>query len=174
MYLRMPSSEKLPTCADVEKLAQEMLEVKREISTIEDETTKKTKPLREKLAEMNARAEKWLTEFGSAHAEKSRILHGIKLELMGTFGTSTSIDAAAVELFRQGLVVGGQSALVKKLFEKTERWTLRPNWAETIRGTKLSAKLGGLFARCQVTKPRSPIITPREKSPAWRGAAAGS
>jgi putative Mn2+ efflux pump MntP len=38
-------------------------------------------------------------EFGSAHAEKSKLLHGITHEILATFGLSTSIDAAAVGLF---------------------------------------------------------------------------
>jgi hypothetical protein len=36
-------------------------------------------------------------EFGSTHADKSKLLHGIHYEIMATFGLSTSIDAAAVE-----------------------------------------------------------------------------
>jgi hypothetical protein len=42
-------------------------------------------------------------EFSSAHADKSKLLHGIQYEIMGTFGVTTRIDAAAAERFAQAL-----------------------------------------------------------------------
>ena len=48
-------------------------------------------------------------EFGAAHAEKSKILHGLQYEMVGTFGASTSIDAAAVQRFATALC-GRQAA----------------------------------------------------------------
>jgi uncharacterized protein YaaN involved in tellurite resistance len=163
----MTSPEKTPpTAPEVEQLAQEMLELRGKISEISSQADVEIEPLSKKLRELATRAEDWLVKFGSAHAEKSRMLHGVKLEIMGTFGTSTSIDAAAVEVFRQALVQAHQSKLLKKIFRKVIRWELMPNWAETIRGMKLPAKLTALYAACQVTKPRAPTITPREKSAA--------
>ena len=163
----MTTPEKTPpTPSDVEQLAQEMLELKGKISMIQERAIEETKPLLEKLVQLTARAEKWLREFGSAHAEKSRMLHGIKLEIMGTFGTSSSIDAAAVETFRLALVKAHQSGVLKKIFRKVIRWELLPNWAETIRTMKLPPKLVRLYAACQVTEPRTPRIVPREKSAA--------
>jgi hypothetical protein len=41
-----------------------------------------------------------MRDFGSSHAEKSKLLHGITQEMMVTFGSAVSIDAAAVERFR--------------------------------------------------------------------------
>src|SRR5213593_2300006 len=38
-------------------------------------------------------------EYGSAHAKKSKLLHGIQFEIIATLGMSTSIDAAAAERF---------------------------------------------------------------------------
>jgi len=34
-------------------------------------------------------------EFSSAHAEKSKLLHGITHEILATFGVSTSISSAS-------------------------------------------------------------------------------
>src|SRR5437868_12011392 len=50
-------------------------------------------------------------DFGSAHAEKSKLLHGITQEMMVTFGSSVSIDAAAVEKFRMALEEAKQTRL---------------------------------------------------------------
>ncbi len=36
-------------------------------------------------------------KYGSQHAEKSKLLHGLAWELMGTFGQSTTQDAAAIQ-----------------------------------------------------------------------------
>lgn len=163
----MSTAEKSPPSSiEVENLAQEMLDLKGKISTVQAKATEEIKPIAKRLGELATQAETWLVAFGSAHAEKSRLLHGVTLEIMGTFGTSTSIDAAAVEVFRQALVKAHQARLLKKIFRKVIRWELLPNWGETIRGVKLPAKLAALYAACQVTKPRTPTITPREKTAA--------
>ena len=153
-----------PSAKEVEELAQEMLELKGKVSAIVTKSHDEQLPLLNRMEQLKAKAENWLSEFGSAHAEKSRLLHGVTLEIMGTFGSATSIDAAAVEVFRQALVRAHQARLLKKIFRKVIRWELLPNWAESIRGLKLPAKLTSLYAACQVTKPRAPTITPREKA----------
>lgn len=106
----------------------------------------------------------WGATFGSAHAEKSKLLHGLGYEVMVTFGQSVSIDASAVETFRDALAKADQPRLLKKLFDKTIRWTLHPQASEIVRGEKLSDKLRSLFAKCQVVKERSPSLQVREKA----------
>jgi hypothetical protein len=164
----MTTAEKTtpPVAIEVETLAQEMIELRGKISTISANADREIEPLAKQLRELTVQAHDWLIKFGSAHAEKSRLLHGVTLEIMGTFGTSTSIDAAAVEIFRQALVKAHQARLLKKIFRKVIRWELLPNWAEAIRGMKLPAKLSALYAAFQVSKPRAPTIVPREKSAA--------
>jgi hypothetical protein len=163
----MTTPEKNPPApTEVDELAREMLELKGKVSTIDENARQEKEPLEKKLGELKKSASGLLREFGSSHAEKSRILHGIAYEIMGTFGTSTSIDAAAVEVFRQALVKAKQARLLKRVFEKTVRWSPVQGWAEIIRGTKLPAKLLALYARCQVTSDRAPTITPREKEKA--------
>jgi hypothetical protein len=103
-------------------------------------------------------------KFGSAHAEKSKILHGIEEEIMVTFGLSVSIDAAAVERFRVALAESEQSRLCAKIFDKTIRWSLMPDSAATIKSSKLSKPLLALYSQCEVIKPRSPSLTVRSKS----------
>ena len=160
----MTTPEKQPPSPnEVDQLALEMLKIRGEISTIEAEAAGKVCPLLARSLELKSQAERWLREFGSAHAEKSKLLHGVGYEILGTFGTSTSIDAAAVEVFRQALVKAHQGRIVSKIFQKTVRWSLVSGWAEIIRGSKLPAKLLALYARCQVSSERTPTIVPREK-----------
>jgi hypothetical protein len=66
--------------------------------------------------------------------------------MMVTFGSSSRIDAAAVERFRLALIESGQSRLLKR-----------------IKGEKLSAALLSLYSQCQVVKPKSPSLVVREK-----------
>jgi hypothetical protein len=107
-----------------------------------------------------------VSKFGSAHAEKSKLLHGRKWEIMGTFGASTSIDAAAVETLRTFLAADKQTRLLKRLFESTTRWALKSTARAEILKDDVSAKARALFAACEVTKDRSPSIQAREKQPA--------
>jgi hypothetical protein len=105
-----------------------------------------------------------VSDFGSAHAEKSRLLHGITSEMMVTFGQSVSIDAAAVERFRLALVQASQARLLKRVFEKDIRWTLSTDAGAIIKGEKLSRPLLALYAQCQVVKQKAPSLFVREKS----------
>jgi hypothetical protein len=102
--------------------------------------------------------------FGSTHAEKSRILHGIGWELMATFGSSVSYDAAAVELFRVALYNCDKTRLLKKIFLKEIRWSLMPGATEIIKSEKLSNPLLALYSQCEVVKPKTPSLSVREKS----------
>lgn len=102
--------------------------------------------------------------FGSPHAEKSKLLHGITSEMMATFGSSSSIDAAAVERFRLALVESEQSRLLKQIFKQDVRWTMSPQAPGIIKTHKLSKSLLALYSQCDVVKPRTPILAVREKA----------
>ena len=80
-----------------------------------------------------------------------------------TFGSSVTIDAAAVERFRLALIESGQSRLLKRDFQKDERWTMMPQAAVIINGEKLSTALLSLYSQCQVVKPKTPSLVVREK-----------
>jgi hypothetical protein len=104
--------------------------------------------------------------FGSVHAEKSKLLHGIVWEMMATFGQSTSQDAAAVERLRLALVKAKKARLLKILFAKEVRWTLRTQAMTVIKSEKLTPKLMSLVLQCADTKDRTPTLDVREKAPA--------
>ncbi len=154
------SNPTAPTAAQVDALAKEY-------KALEDayfEATLASKAALEPLEKKKDELRELVAKFGSAHAEKSKLLHGIAFEIMATFGTSTSIDAAAVELFRLALVKAKQARLLKKLFEKTVRWTLNPTAAVIVKSEKLSKSLLALYSQCEVVKAKTPSVQVREKS----------
>jgi hypothetical protein len=164
----MTAPAKPPSCADVEAVALEYQTLERKIEAIVKKAKDEVTPFQAQLTGLRD----WLIDaaraFGSAHAEKSKILHGIGMEAMVTFGQSSSIDAAAVETFRQALVKADRRVLLQRIFERTVRWTLLPDASAFIRehGDRLGAKLLGLYSQCQVTKERTPQLTVRPKEKA--------
>lgn len=155
-----------PSSAEVESVAEEMITLKGRIADISAQALIEAEPHVKRIDELKTLAEDWLRKFGSAHAEKSKLLHGVLYEIMGTFGMSTSIDAAAVEAFRIGLVKAGQAKLLRRIFAKTVRFDLKADYAQIIQGVKLKPKLLALYARCSISTPRTPTITPRLKKAA--------
>jgi hypothetical protein len=99
------------------------------------------------LAQFEEELVQLVRDFGSAHAEKSRLLHGITSEMMVTFGSSVSIDAAVVERFRLALLEANQSSLLKKVFTKDTRYTMSPEAAVIIKGEKLRPGCWRFFLR---------------------------
>jgi hypothetical protein len=159
-----------PSPAEVEALAEEMVQLKAKVAEITLDATAKATTHIQRLEELKATATDWIRRFGSAHAEKSKLLHGVLYEIMGTFGMSTSIDAAAVEAFRLALVRAGQAKLLRSIFDKSVRFDLKPGYAEIIKGVKLKPRLLALYARCSVSTPKTPVITPRLKGQGERAA----
>lgn len=102
--------------------------------------------------------------FGSQHAEKSKLLHGIKQEIMGTFGMQLIYDGAAVERFRLALQEAKQTRLLKKVFQQSIRWTINPEASVIIKGEKLSKPLLAAYSQCEVMKAITPSLKVREKS----------
>lgn len=159
-----PPSDKLPpSSAEVEAVAEEMISLKGKIASIEAKANEEARPHMVRLAALKMLAEAWLRKHGSAHSEKSKLLHGLTYEIMGTFGMSMSIDAAAVELFRQALVKAKLGKLLRKLFKKTVRFEFNAEAAALFKGDKLKPKLAALWAKCLVPTPKTAVITPREK-----------
>jgi hypothetical protein len=153
--------KKAPTPAEVDEKAQEYCALKDALLVAMKAAVDAQIPL-EKLKQELIEA---VSSFGSAHAEKSKLLHGIGFEVMATFGQSTSIDAAAVERFRVALAESGQARLCAKVFEKTIRWTLQPNSGAIVRGSKLSKSLKALYSQCQVIQPSTPRLAVRAVAP---------
>jgi hypothetical protein len=152
----------LPTPAEVDKLAISYDKAKAKVldaTLAVAAATTELKPIQERCVDL-------VSKFGSAHAEKSKLLHGVKWEIMGTFGASTSIDAAAVEKLRLELVKADNGRLIKRLFDKTIRWALRSTARAEILKDDVPKNVRALFAACEVTKDRTPSIQAREKQPA--------
>lgn len=159
------NAAKPPTCAELEERAREYHELTAKLDAIYIETNRETEPIFERLGDLKIWLVDAVREYGSVHAEKSKILHGIDFEAMVTFGQSSSIDAAAVETFRLALVKADKPHLLKRLFEKTIRWTLAADAAAFIRkhSGMLGSKLTVLYAKCTVTKDKAPQLTVRPK-----------
>lgn len=149
-----------PTAAEIEKLAKEYANRKAKVleaMLAQREAVGNLDPLHEKCTEL-------VKQFGSAHATKSKLLHGFNWEIMGTFGASTSTDAAAVDRLRTKLEETKQTRLLKRLFDKTIRWTLKPTARTEILRPDVDDEVRGLFAVCEVTKDRAPSLEVRPKS----------
>lgn len=153
-----------PNPAQVDAKAKEYLDLKDEVAKILKKAADDTNIKTVRMAELREEMTELVTAHGSAHAEKSKLLHGIEYEIMGTFGSSVSIDAAAVERFRLELVKEKKSRLLKKMFDKTVRWTLSPIAATVVKGEKLGKSLLALYSQCEVVTARTPTIVPRLKA----------
>jgi hypothetical protein len=156
----MSAASPAPSPAELDQVAKQYLDLKDKVMTaklayaeLQQEMELKGESLKDTVA-----------KFGSAHAEKSKLMHGLAYEVVVTFGQTVSIDAVAVDRFRHELVMNKKTRLLKKLFEQTVRWTLNPQASEIVRGEKLSDKLRSLFAKCQVMKERTPSLSVREKA----------
>src|SRR6266852_10006769 len=145
-----------PSPAEVDLKAKEYLHLKDEVASILKKAADDANTATVRMAELREEMTELVTKYGSAHAEKSKLLHGIDYEIMGTFGQSVSIDNAAVERFRLELVKEQQSRLLRKLFDKTVRWTLSPIAATIVKGEKLGKSLLALYSQCEVVTPRTP------------------
>ena len=154
-----------PSCAQVEARAREYHELDLELEKIAAKAAEDMAPKQTRQEELKSWLLDKVREFGSSHAEKSKILHGIDLEAMVTFGQSSSIDAAAVETFRLALKKAAKPSVINGIFERTVRWTMLPGASAFIRENqaKLGSKLVALYAACTVTKERTPRLEVREK-----------
>jgi hypothetical protein len=148
-----------PTPGQVDEKAEQYYRLKAAL----DEATEAAKLRCLPLAQLKQELVDLVRDFGSAYAEKSRLLHGVTHEMVVTFGQSVSVDAAAVERFRLALLESEQSRLLKKIFLQDVRFTLAPEAATIIRGEKLNKALLSLYSQCQVVKPKSPVLQVREK-----------
>ncbi|MGH9504795.1 MAG: hypothetical protein ACRD20_18235 [Terriglobales bacterium] len=149
-----------PTPVSVDELAGQYLQLKKTADDLAQAAAEAQKPLQEKAQELRD----LVRECGSAHAEKAKLLHGISYEIMCSFGQSVTVDGTAVENFRLALVQAKQARVLRKVFEKTIRWTLAPQASAIIRGMELPKKLSALYAACSVVRDQTPRLTVRPKN----------
>ena len=154
---------KSPVPAEVDTRAQEFVDLEKQITKLNLELQASRKDLAAKelaLIEL-------VRSFGGPHASKSKILHGIIFEIIATFAQFTTQDAAAVERFRLALVEGKKGLLLKKLFDRDVRWTMKAGAAQTLAGENLSprlkAELLGLLVLCSSTQDKKPSLDVRPK-----------
>jgi hypothetical protein len=149
-----------PTPAEVDQKAEQYFVLRAAL----DDATAQAKLRTIPLVQLKSELVEIVSAYGSCHVEKSKILHGVSAEMVATFGQSVTIDAAAVERFRAGLIESSQTRLLKRVFEQTIRWTLRPEASAIVRGDKLSKALQGLYAEVEVIKPLAPSLTVRRST----------
>jgi hypothetical protein len=155
-----PSPVRAPTPAQVDAKASEYFALKDKLL----EATLAAKEAAIPLDQLKEELIVLVREFGSVHAEKSKLLHGITREMMVTFGSTVSIDGAAVERFRLALVKANQARLLKKVFLQDVRWSLSPEASAIVKAEKLSKPLLALYSQVEVVKSKSPSLQVREKS----------
>ena len=152
-----------PTPVAVDELASRHETLEAELEEIEKQAAEEAAPKQAELERLEVQLLNLVKAHGSAHAEKSKLLHGIAWEVMATFGSSTSTDNAALERFRLALVKAKQGRLLRRMFEKTVRWLLKPEAAEVVKGSKLSPGLLALYSQIAVIKPNTPKLIVRPK-----------
>jgi hypothetical protein len=141
----------------IDQLAQEYVELR-------DAVDKATQIVLERQEPANKMREiliMLVSEHGSLHAAKSKLLRGMKYELMATYGSTTSLDAAAIETFRAACLKNGQKSIVDRIFDTSVRYTISPEGRALAQ--MLPLKLLGMFAKCEVSKPKTPVLVVREK-----------
>src|SRR6266550_2596394 len=73
-----------PTAADIDQMAIQFLELEKNVDdayAIAVAADERPERMRESLADL-------VEEFGSSHAEKSKLLHGVEYEIITTFGVT--------------------------------------------------------------------------------------
>lgn len=157
-----------PTPAEVETLAREYHQLEEKIAGIKKKAAEDLAPHAKRLDELWEALVPQVKEFGSVHAEKSKLLHGLEWEVMATFKSTTVMDAAAVDTFREALQKEKKTRLFKRVFQKAIRWTLADTAGAFLRdeheGGRFPDRLYALFARCSVPKELTPTLVVRPKS----------
>ena len=155
-----------PTAVEVDALALKWEELQAKVLQAEVEYREALKTVTPQIAPMKEDLVGLVREFGSAHAEKSKRLNGVQWFLQATFGTSHTLDGAAVERFRLALVRAKQTRLLKRIFSKTIRWDLSPESDAIIRGSDLAKPLLALYSQCDVPKAKTPVLKVEKKEAA--------
>jgi hypothetical protein len=151
-----------PSPAEIDLKAIEYNDLEAELIAAKEAVPIAAKP----VAEMKAELIDLVRDFGGAHAEKSKLLHGIAWEMMATFGQSMTQDAAAIDRLRMALKKAKKARLLKKLFKQDIRWTFQAASAEIVKREKLSPTLMQKLLLCFVPTDRTPTLDVREKKKA--------
>lgn len=148
-----------PAPAAIDALAEEYLALQKKADEAWKAAQAASEPCQQKADELK----KLVSEFGQQHAEKSKLLHGLKYELMSTTGTVSSLDQAAIEKFRLAMLKKSLGVLFRKMFEQVITYRPLPEASAIIRAKRLKPSLVSLFSQCLISKPKSPTLQVREK-----------
>src|ERR1700719_4001271 len=148
------------TPSRVDELAQEYLALKEKVLQAKLELQSLEEPLDKKKAELI----QLVRDQGTAHRDKSWLLHGVSFEIMGTFGQTLATDSAAVNKFLEASKEELKPKQFAQIFEKVTNYRLLSSAAQFVRTAELSRKLKALNAACQVVKDKTPTLQVREKS----------
>jgi hypothetical protein len=148
-----------PSPAEIDLKAITYKDLEKKLQEARDAVPIAAKP----VADLKVELIDLVREFGGAHAEKSKILHGIAWELMATFGQSMQQDAAAIDRLREALKKAKKARLLKKLFQQDIRWTFKAASVEVVKREKLSPTLMRRLLLCFVPTDRTPTLDVREK-----------
>ena len=156
-----------PTPAEVEALCLEYHQLDEKLAGLAKKYAEDIAPHAQRQGELRGLLIAQVRDFGSAHADKSKLLHGLEWEAMGTFGSKTVLDGAAVESFRLALVKEKKTRLMKRVFDKVIRWNLAQTAGAFLRAEheagKFPDRLYALFARCSVPQELTPRLEVRPK-----------
>jgi hypothetical protein len=154
---------KAPLPAEVDARAEAFSELQTEIAGAKKKLQESQKQLSDREIELLA----LVRSFGGPHATKSKILHGILWEMVATFGKFKTEDSAAVERFRLALVSAKKGRLLKKLFERDVRWTMKSGAGQILAAENLAprikADLLGLLLLCSSEQDKKPSLDVRQK-----------
>jgi hypothetical protein len=90
-----PAKAAPPLPAEVEQLAKEYRKLEKKIAGIVKKASDQAAPHRKRLDEIWDTLLGQVREFGSVHSEKSKLLYGVKLEVMATFASTTGTPTMA-------------------------------------------------------------------------------
>ena len=79
------------------------------------------------------------------------------------FFVSISDRGAAIEGSGLALIESNQQRLLKRVFQKDERWIMSPQAPGVIRSEKLSDALLAMFSQYEVVKQKAPSLVVQEK-----------
>jgi hypothetical protein len=151
--------DRCPNPAQIDRLVLEFCELEAKV----DRAYAVAQQLDEPLEKFRERLILVAEEFGQPHAQKSKLLVGAASEIVATFGSMRTIDAAAVAQFREALQKAGRIRILRQFFEECTTWRLIDGADGLIRRQQMSDHLQALFSRCFVEKAKAPVLKVRLK-----------
>jgi hypothetical protein len=146
-----------PTPEQIDALAEEYKRLEKVWAEAKDAATEAAKPC-DLQGELLT---KLVAEFGQAHAAKSKIVIGIRYEIMSTTGVTSSLDQSMIQRFKAAMLKLKLGRIFQKMFTEVIEYRKLAEASLWIRSDKIPDKVQALYAKCILEKPRSPSLTVR-------------